>query len=73
MQLKLYDLYVYVYFISNPMEFLYTFESRTCYQVIKDKWFSVILKSLINDFSTLLSKDRKISLSLMNNVENLDF
>ena len=55
------------------MEFLYTFESRTCYQVITDKWFSVILKSPINDFSTLLSKDRKISLSLMNNVENLDF
>ena len=50
-----------------------TFKSRTCYQVIKDKWFSVILKSPINAFSTSLSKDRKISLSLMNNVENLDF
>ena len=55
------------------MEFVYTFESRTCYQVITDKWFSVILKSPINAFSTSLSKDRKISLSLMNNVENLDF
>lgn len=36
-----------------------TFKSRTCYQVIKDKWFSVILKSPINVFSTSVSKDRK--------------
>ena len=55
------------------MRSLDTIESRTCYQAIKDKWFSVILKSPINAFSTSLSKDRKISLSLMNNVENLDF